>query len=99
LLRLKRIAYRETGVVEENKDKLYCIGRMTVGRYKKNLSSNWAKPRVSLKTERKLEIFQSEGVASAGGRKDGREELRPLYKFWAKSVRIFSNAQRQPDKI
>ena len=50
----------------------------------------------------KLEIVQSERVASAGGRKGGLggilpagRQVRPPYKFWAKSVRIFSNAHRQ----
>ena len=44
----------------------------------------------------KLEIVQSERVASAGGRKGGVwGEFRPPYKFRAKSVRIFSNAHRQ----
>ena len=43
-----------------------------------------------------LAVFQSERVASAGGRKGGLGgEFRPPYKFWAKSVRIFSNAHRQ----
>jgi len=34
----------------------------------------------------------------AGGR-GGWGEFRPLYKFWAKSVRIFSNAHRQLGKV
>jgi len=49
-----------------------------------------------------LAVFQSERVASAGGRKGGLggilpagRQVRPPYKFWAKSVRIFSNAHRQ----
>ena len=42
-----------------------------------------------------LAVFQSERVASAGGRKGVWGEFRPPYKFWAKSVRIFSNAHRQ----
>ncbi|OGY90905.1 MAG: hypothetical protein A3H70_01625 [Candidatus Komeilibacteria bacterium RIFCSPLOWO2_02_FULL_48_11] len=43
-----------------------------------------------------LAVFQSKRVASAGGRKEGLGgECRPPYKFWAKSVRIFSNAHRQ----
>jgi len=42
-----------------------------------------------------LAVFQSERVASAGGRKGVWGEFRPPYKFWAKSVRIFSKAHRQ----
>jgi hypothetical protein len=41
----------------------------------------------------KLEIVQSERVASAGGRKGVFGGIPP-YKFWAKSVRIFSNTLR-----
>ena len=49
-----------------------------------------------------LAVFQSERVASPPeadrcGQAEGRGwgEFRPPYKFWAKSVRIFSNAHRQ----
>jgi len=46
-----------------------------------------------------LAVFQSERVASAGGRKGVWGEFRPPYKFWAKSVRIFSKAHRQLGNI
>jgi len=47
-----------------------------------------------------LAVFQSETVASAGGRKgDLGGEFRPPYKFWAKSVRIFSKAHRQLENV
>ena len=42
-----------------------------------------------------LAVFQSERVASAGGQRGVWGEFRPPYKFWAKSIRIFSNAYRQ----
>jgi len=43
-----------------------------------------------------LAVFQSERVASAGRAEGGvwGEFHPPRYKFWAKSVRIFSNAHR-----
>jgi len=41
------------------------------------------------------QFFNPEGsLLRAGGRGFGGE-FRPPYKFWAKSVRIFSNAHRQ----
>jgi len=46
---------------------------------------------------KKLEIVLSAPIqGEAGGKKRGGwREFRPPYKFWAKSVRIFSNAHRQ----
>jgi len=43
----------------------------------------------------KLEIVLFASASRRGGRKGVWGEFRPPYKFWAKSVRIFSNAHRQ----
>ena len=46
-------------------------------------------------TKEKLEIVLSAPVQGEAGGRGVWGEFRPPYKFWAKSVRIFSNAHRQ----
>src|SRR3990167_10261021 len=41
------------------------------------------------------QFFNPKGSLLRAGGRGGWGEFRPPYKFWAKSVRIFSNAHRQ----